>query len=205
MALPRISESQAKVVVVVAVCTFISFTMASGMVMLLAYVQSNLRLRLSLRLLGLDQILDCWVGDIVNTADFIPGELPLLSRFPVLMVRDFKTEALLKSASRELATSFMSLQDGEPYFPLAKPASRNMPALVNQIPGPSGSSSAQGRSLKVIFEGIDVNRQYLVRFITDSAAGFIVKGVTLTQAIFLRQREDEGEREGEGERASERE
>eukprot|EP00439_Symbiodinium_sp_Y106_P030117 s657_g3.t1 len=195
------SPIHSEVVVVVAACTFISFTVSSGMVMLLAYVQSNL-------LLGLDQILDCWVGDIVNTADFIPG------------VRSWNSiQALLKSASRELATSFVSLQvcgslglmiwlTGSLTFlwrsqPAALPLAvevasslpltflflvatrlcahgaaltekcRNMPALVNQIPGPSGS--------------IDVNRQYLVRFITDSAAGFIVKGVTLTQSIFLRQ------------------
>lgn len=145
---------------------------------------------------------------------------PLLGVTNCFEVRSWNSiQALLKSASRELATSFMSLQvcgslglmiwlTGSLTFlwrsqPAALPLAvevasslpltflflvatrlcahgaaltekcRNMPALVNQIPGPSGS--------------IDVNRQYLVRFITDSAAGFIVKGVTLTQAIFLRQ------------------
>ncbi|CAE7389723.1 unnamed protein product [Symbiodinium natans] len=48
---------------------------------------------------------------------------------------------------------------------------RNIPALVNQIPG----------------DAINPERQYLVRFITDSAAGFILKGVTLTPATFQRQ------------------
>eukprot|EP00439_Symbiodinium_sp_Y106_P031564 s4559_g3.t2 len=48
---------------------------------------------------------------------------------------------------------------------------RVLPAFVNTIPGAC----------------IDLHRQYLVKFIVDTSAGFIVKGVTLTQAMFLRQ------------------
>ena len=48
---------------------------------------------------------------------------------------------------------------------------RQIPAFVNQLSG----------------EGADADRQYLVHFISDSAAGFIVHGVTLSQSVFLKQ------------------
>jgi len=182
-----------------AAVSFLSFAMASGMVLVLAYIHSHL-------LLGLDRILDCWVADMVETSDFIKGVSSWNS-----------IQALLKSASRELASSFLMLQafgslglmvfltgsltfiwrtDVRPVLLAIEGASalpliclfliatrlcfhgaaltekcRNIPALVNQIPG----------------EPVDSSRQYLVRFISDSAAGFILKGVTLTQATFQRQ------------------
>eukprot|EP00439_Symbiodinium_sp_Y106_P016260 s3498_g2.t1 len=75
-----------------AAVSFLSFAMASGMVLVLAYIHSHL-------LLGLDRILDCWVADMVETSDFIKGVSSWNS-----------IQALLKSASRELASSFLMLQ-----------------------------------------------------------------------------------------------
>ncbi|OLP96621.1 hypothetical protein AK812_SmicGene21129 [Symbiodinium microadriaticum] len=158
--------------VAAAATSFLSFATASGMVLILAYIHSHL-------LLGLDRVLDCWVADMVDTSDFIKG------------VRSWNSiQALLKSASRELASSFLMLQAfgslGLMVFltglfliatrlcfhgAALTEKCRNIPALVNQIPG----------------EAVDSSRQYLVRFISDSAAGFILKGVTLTQATFQRQ------------------
>ena len=48
---------------------------------------------------------------------------------------------------------------------------RQVPAFVNQLHG----------------NGADTDRQYLVRYISDSAAGFIIHGATLSQSVFLRQ------------------
>ncbi|CAE6910201.1 unnamed protein product [Symbiodinium sp. CCMP2592] len=183
----------------VAALSLISFVLSSSLVVLAAYIHSQL-------LIGLDLILDFWVSDVVTNADFSEG------------VRSWNSmQALLKSAGRELGNSFLALQvagglglmiwlgDGITFLwrrdlqalPLsmeilsAMPLvllfllttrlcahgaaltekCRAIPAMVNQIPGQS----------------IDMHRQYLVRFIADSAAGFIIRGVTLTQAIFLRQ------------------
>jgi len=49
---------------------------------------------------------------------------------------------------------------------------RAVPAFVNQIP---------------TTHWIDVHRQYLVTFITDSSAGFFVREVKISQELFLKQ------------------
>lgn len=49
---------------------------------------------------------------------------------------------------------------------------RNIPALVNQLPSELG---------------IDMERQYLVNFLKDSAAGFCVKDVRVTRETLAKQ------------------
>ena len=60
--------------------------------MVITYVQSHL-------LLGLDKVLDCWCGQIVDCPDFIEG----VSSWNAM-------QALLKCVGRELAGSFVALQ-----------------------------------------------------------------------------------------------
>ncbi|CAE7474530.1 TTN [Symbiodinium sp. CCMP2592] len=49
---------------------------------------------------------------------------------------------------------------------------RSIPAFVNQIPSQ---------------DYLDMERQYLVRFISDSSPGFFVRDIRLTQEMFLKQ------------------
>ncbi|CAE7221392.1 unnamed protein product, partial [Symbiodinium natans] len=177
-----------------------SFAVSSAIVMLAAYLQSHL-------LLGLDKSLDCWCCQVVNSMEFAPA------------VQSWNAmQALLKCISRELASTFLSLQilsslgfvyflaaavtwifreepeilhtvvEGLASLPLVwlfllgmrvcmhgadlTEKCRAIPAFVNQIP----------TNLDV-----DLDRQYLVRFITDSSAGFAVNDVKLTQELFMKQ------------------
>ena len=66
--------------------------MSSAILMVITYVQSHL-------LLGLDKVLDCWCGQIVNCPDFTEG----ISSWNAM-------QALLKCVGRELAGSFVALQ-----------------------------------------------------------------------------------------------
>ncbi|OLQ15529.1 hypothetical protein AK812_SmicGene161 [Symbiodinium microadriaticum] len=129
----------------VAALSLISFVVSSSLVVLAAYIHSQL-------LIGLDLILDFWVSDVVTNAD-------------ALGWADW-TSAKVSAAGIPCKRSCPQKGDGQ-----------------------TAEFPAAGRCAQAIRRGqnIDVHRQYLVRFITDSAAGFIVKGVTLTQAIFLRQ------------------
>ena len=175
------------------------YMLSSGMIMAAAYSQSHL-------LLGLDKSLDCWCARLMADPDFELG----VQSWNVL-------QALLKSVGRELAGSFLILQAfGSVCFisflvsaaalifqessdavavsveflsqvPLlfmwllslrvaAHGAAltekcRGIPPFVNQMPG----------------ELIDHQRQYLVRFVTDSSAGFCVRDVKLTQEMVMKQ------------------
>ena len=166
-----------------------------------AYIQFNL-------LLGLGKTLDCWCADITETQDFISGIQSWNSLQALLkcvgreITPCFTALFLLGYVGffAALAGSFaLLLDDGLDVWktsiyewsllPLlylfylstrlcAKGASlsercRQIPAFVNQ--------------LNMFGEGADTDRQYLVRYISDRAAGFIVNGVTLSQAAFLKQ------------------
>ena len=189
----------ARVRVLKAVTSFVLFAVSSAVVMNGAYFQFNL-------LLGLGKTLDCWCSDLIESQDFTSGIESWNS-----------IQALLKCVGREitpcftasillgyvgffasLAGSFSLLLDDDmeawkvalyesALLPLlylfflsaslfAKGASlsekcRQVPAFVNQLHG----------------NGADTDRQYLVRYISDSAAGFIIHGATLSQSVFLRQ------------------
>ncbi len=182
-----------------AVTSVFLLTISSSVVMTGAYFQFNL-------LLGLAKTIDCWCSDIAETEDFMAG----IRSWNTL-------QALLKSVGRELTPCFVALNalgyvgffaalagscslllddhlDGWtlalsefallPTIYLFYLSSRlfaegallsekcnQVPAFVNQLPG----------------EDDDAQRQYLVRFVSDSATGFIVKGVMLTQSAFLKQ------------------
>ncbi|CAE7456652.1 unnamed protein product [Symbiodinium natans] len=179
--------------------TVIAFAFVSAVILLSCYIQSVL-------LLATDGALDAWCCEVYDSQDF---ELGVKSWN--------RMQALLKCLSRELENSSVLLQAisgigfvayagsaahvalkdhfeslsvsmvgqaGVPAIFLlmivmrlgAQAASltekcRVLPGFVNQIPGAC----------------IDLHRQYLVRFIVDTSAGFIVKGVTLTQGMFLKQ------------------
>ena len=68
------------------------FAVSSASLMVITYVQSHL-------LLGLDKVLDCWCGQIVECPDFIE----CVSSWNAM-------QALLKCVGRELAGGFVALQ-----------------------------------------------------------------------------------------------
>lgn len=181
------------------VLSLLTYCASSALVTAAAYAQSHL-------LLGLDKSLDCWCSRILDLPDFRQG----VQSWNAL-------QALLKSIGRELAGTFLILQifgslcfmfflvngvilvfedlDAIPWtievfsgFPLlfmsclslkvsAHGAAltekcRAIPSFVNQIPTE---------------ESIDQERQYLVRYITDSSAGFCVRDVKLTQEMVMKQ------------------
>eukprot|EP00438_Fugacium_kawagutii_P029728 Skav214783 [mRNA] locus=scaffold1820:27552:29378:- [translate_table: standard] len=181
-----------------AIVGVILFAVSSAVVMDGAYFQFNL-------LLGLGKTLDCWCADILQSPDFNSGR----ESWNAL-------QALLRCVGREITPCFTALNllgyvgfiaalagcftlllddvEGAVLFlsefallPLvylfylsarlfAKGASlsekcHQIPAFVNQLPG----------------EGADADRQYLVQYISASAAGFIVHGVSLSQSQFLKQ------------------
>eukprot|EP00435_Cladocopium_sp_Y103_P010643 s2436_g2.t1 len=181
------------------VLSVLTYCVSSALVTAAAYAQSHL-------LLGLDKSLDCWCSRILALPDFREG----VQSWNAL-------QALLKSIGRELADTFLILQifgslcfmfflvngvilvfedlDAIPWIvevlsgvPLlfmsclslkvsAHGAAltekcRAIPPFVNQIPTE---------------ELIDQERQYLVRFITDSSAGFCVRDVKLTQEMVMKE------------------
>ena len=76
----------------VQILLLICFAVSSAVFMVITYVQSHL-------LLGLDKVLDCWCGELVDCPDFIEGA----SSWNAM-------QALLKCVGRELAGSFVALQ-----------------------------------------------------------------------------------------------
>ena len=189
----------ARVRVLKTVASFVLFAVSSAVVMHGAYFQFNL-------LLGLGKTLDCWCADMFESQDFIGGIKSWNSMRALLtcigreITPCFTALNLLGYVGffASLAGSFSLLLDDDmeawkvalyelSLLPLvylfflsaslfAKGASlseryRQVPAFVNQLHG----------------NGADTDRQYLVRYISDSAAGFIIHGATLSQGVFLRQ------------------
>jgi len=178
----------------------VSFAVSSGIVMLTAYVQSHL-------LLGLDKTLDCWCCHMMRSPQFEFGVQSWNSMQALLKCvgRELAGSFLMVQASCSLGFIYV-LANGVAYglreevepnqmvmealsaLPLVflfglgmrlfshgaalSEKCRIIPAFVNQIPGE---------------ESIDVDKQYLVSFITHSSAGFFVRDVKLTQEMFIKQ------------------
>ncbi|CAE7634540.1 TTN [Symbiodinium sp. CCMP2456] len=179
--------------------TIISFAFVSAVILVTCYIQSVL-------LLAVDGALDDWCLEVYDSQDYEVG-VKTWNRMQALLKclgRELETSTILLQAfggigfvaycasavSVVIQASFESLSlsmiagAGAPAIFLlmiairlgAQAAAltekcRVLPAFVNTIPGAC----------------IDLHRQYLVQFIVDTSAGFIVKGVTLTQAMFLKQ------------------
>lgn len=177
------------------------FAISSAVVMNGAYVQFNL-------LLGLGKTLDCWCADIVENQDFISGiqswnslqallkcvgreitpcfiSLNLLGyvgffvaitgSFTLLLDDGLEVWMVLLYESSLLPLLYLFYLSARLFAQGASLSERcrQIPAFVNQ--------------LSMLSDGADTDRQYLVRYISDSAAGFIVHGVTLSQSALLRQ------------------
>eukprot|EP00438_Fugacium_kawagutii_P032721 Skav229141 [mRNA] locus=scaffold1875:163934:166662:+ [translate_table: standard] len=179
----------------------IVYGLSSGLVMAAAYTQSHL-------LLGLDKSLDCWCSNIMAIQDFKEGvrswnvlqallkcvgrELAggflilqvfgylcfiffLVSGIIVIFRDDFEPVPLLVeifSGVPLLFLSCLSLRLSAHGAALTEKC-RAIPSFVNQIP-----------TRRYI---LDQERQYLVRFIEDSSAGFCVRNVKLTQEMVMKQ------------------
>lgn len=178
--------------------TAFCWVVSSFLVVLEAYVQNHM-------LLGLDSSLDCWCAYLLDCPDFSLG----VDSWNCL-------QALLKCISRKVAKSFLVMQitggiaciyclastvmvaflsgfslnvilvEGAFLLPVLMlffvemvfwrgtaitEKCRIVPAFVNQIPA--------GRR-------INMERSYLVQFITDSSAGFFVREVKLTREMLLK-------------------
>lgn len=177
------------------------FAISSAVVMNGAYVQFNL-------LLDLGKTLDCWCADIVENQDFISGiqswnslqallkcvgreitpcfiSLNLLGyvgffvaitgSFTLLLDDGLEVWMVLLYESSLLPLLYLFYLAARLFAQGASLSERcrQIPAFVNQ--------------LSMLSDGADTDRQYLVRYISDSAAGFIVHGVTLSQSALLRQ------------------
>jgi len=177
----------------------VAFGFSSALVLLVSYVQSVL-------MLGMDAALDGWCSEIfqepeyelgVKTWNSMQAVLKCIGRDlanPTVLLQGFGSLGFVTYAISAVGVSF--LQDLEPLTLVmltlaACPAvflflvsirvgaqaaaltekCRAIPAFINQIPG----------------DCIDHDRQYLVRFVADTSAGFIVYGITLTQSMFLKQ------------------
>jgi len=175
------------------------FGFASFLVTLVAYVQSHI-------LLGLDRSLDCWCCSILNDSDFALGvdSWNCLQALLKCIGRGIASSFLASQAcgaigliyvlASAVTASFqlglkpeVLILEGVNALPLlvffllnlrvcAHGANltekcRVIPAFVNQIPTE---------------DSLDEERQYLVRYVTDSSAGFFVKEVKLTREMFLK-------------------
>ncbi|CAK9023094.1 unnamed protein product [Durusdinium trenchii] len=178
----------------------VSFSISSAVIFLSAYVQSHL-------LLGLDKSLDCWCCQIVNHMNFPVGveswnamqallkcvgrELAgsfvalqglasigfmyfLVSGVTMAFRAEFQFMPFFIECLSSLPLPFLFLLGMRVCAHGADLTEkcRAMPAFVNQIP------------TNVL---IDVERQYLVRFIADSSPGFTVRDVKLTREVFFKQ------------------
>ncbi|CAK9081001.1 unnamed protein product [Durusdinium trenchii] len=175
------------------------FSVASFLVSLAAYVQSHF-------LLGLDRSLDCWCCSILNDSDFALGveSWNCLQALLKCIGRGIASSFLALQAFGAIGMVYvlasavtLAIKDGfqpEVFFvemvialPLLVFFFMNMrvcahgaaltekcrviPAFVNQIPTQ---------------EALDEDRQYLVRYVSDSSAGFFVKDAKLTREMFLK-------------------
>eukprot|EP00435_Cladocopium_sp_Y103_P066544 s28_g28.t2 len=199
MALQKLDSWWLRILQAVASCLL--FAISSAVVMNGAYVQFNL-------LLGLGKTLDCWCADIVETQNFISGIQSWNSLQALLKCVGREITPCFTSLNLlgyvgffvALAGSFsLLLDDGLEVWKVFLYESSLLPLLY--LFYLSARLFAQGASLSercrqipafvnqlsMLSDGADTDRQYLVRYISDSAAGFIVNGVTLSQSAFLRQ------------------
>ncbi|CAJ1396292.1 unnamed protein product, partial [Effrenium voratum] len=181
-----------------ALCT-VSFGLSSGILVLVAYVQCHF-------LLGLDTSLDCWCASLLDEPDFSLGveswnclqallkcigrEMAssflmmqilgaagfiyfLTSAVTVAFQRSFDREVMLMEGLRSLPLLLHFLLEMHVFSRGATLTQkcRIIPSFVNQIPSATLLNPA---------------RSYLVQFVTDSSAGFLVRDVKLTPEMFLK-------------------
>lgn len=178
----------------------VSFAICSSLVVVVAYTQCHL-------LAALDKSLDCWCFNIASDPDFDLGVLTwnrlqallkcvgrsLASSFIAMQVLgavgfvyslasgimvcfqfDFAGDKILREALSSLPLLFLFALNMTVCTTGASLTEkcRSIPALVNQLPSDIC---------------IDTNRQYLVNFLKDSAAGFCVKDIRLTREMLAKQ------------------
>ncbi|CAJ1355137.1 unnamed protein product [Effrenium voratum] len=150
----------------------VSFGLSSGILVLVAYVQCHF-------LLGLDTSLDCWCASLLDEPDFSLGveSWPLwhgmASWAQVAFQRSFDREVMLMEGLRSLPLLLHFLLEMHVFSRGATLTQkcRIIPSFVNQIPSATLLNPA---------------RSYLVQFVTDSSAGFLVRDVKLTPEMFLK-------------------
>jgi len=180
--------------------SLLGFAFTSGIVLTVASAQSHL-------LLGLDKSLDCWCNAISLEPDFGIGttswncmqallkcvgrELEtsfvtvqvlgavgfiffLASAVAFVFRTNFESLPMLVEAMSSLPLLFLFATNLRIFANAAALTEkcRRIPAFVNQIPSQ---------------DYLDMERQYLVRFISDSSPGFFVRDIRLTQEMFLKQ------------------
>eukprot|EP00438_Fugacium_kawagutii_P022298 Skav233978 [mRNA] locus=scaffold1008:735340:736236:+ [translate_table: standard] len=202
LALDESVVSPANLQILKASTSCLLFAVCSAVVMNAAYWEFTL-------MLGLGKTLDCWCADIMEDQDYITGiqswnSLQALLKsvarevtpsFIVLylfgyagfLVAVVGSISLLLDPNLDGATvalyEFALLPLIYLFFLSARlfaggaglsEKCQQIPAFVNQL-------SCAG------LKEPDIDRQYLVRYISDSRAGFIVHGVTLSQTALLKQ------------------
>jgi len=195
-----LADAEQVLVKVFAVLSFVSLGISSACIIWTTHLQAHV-------LIGLDQGLDCWCFELISSMDFHSGieswnalqallksvARQLASSFLALFTlvvcgfvyflvsgvvwvfqTDITARRLLMEGLSSLPLLFLFIL-GMRLFAFGADLTekcREVPAFVNQIP----SSNAA-----------DLSRQYLVRYITDSSPGFVVKDVKLTRELFMKQ------------------
>ncbi|CAK9112414.1 Metal transporter CNNM4 [Durusdinium trenchii] len=176
----------------------LAFAAATAIIINGAHFQRNL-------LIGLSKTIDCWCSDMLFEPDFSSG------------VRTWNSmQALIKCVGRELGPCFLALQicgflglisalagtvswlvwfdDGMAIVHVLATLPELMLFCVSAwLFAQGGALSNKCREVAPFVNELecgskrDLERQYLVQFITDSRAGFIVSGIRVTLSGFLRQ------------------
>lgn len=184
-----------------AIASCFLFWISSAVVMSGVYLQFNL-------LLGVGKALDCWCADIAETQDFVSGVqtwnslqawlkcvgreitpcftsvillgyvgffVAITGCIVVLLADGLEVWRVLLYASSLLPLLYLCYLSVRLFAQGASLSERckQIPAFVNQ--------------LSMRHDGADTDRKYLVQYISNSAAGFIVHGVTLSQSVLVEQ------------------
>ena len=179
----------------------VSYGISSAFVLLTAFIQTDL-------LLGLDKSLDCWCCQIVNhNMDFNLGVdswnavQALLKSVARELASSFLALQILSGLGfvyfLAVGVTFVFRSEHRP-LPLLVEGLSSLPLVWLFLL--SLHVSSHGAELTEKCQGIpafvnqiwtrnsmDTNRQYLVRFISDSSAGFIVRDTKLTRELFMKQ------------------
>ncbi|CAE7667253.1 unnamed protein product, partial [Symbiodinium microadriaticum] len=178
----------------------VAFGATSALVFMFAFVHSHI-------LIGLDNSLDCWCCDLVNDPDFHGGiqSWNLLQALLKAIGRELAFSLAIAQGMGYfgLVLFLVKLFDVllrselEPY-PIIAEALASIPLLVLLALNLRVCSHAAALTEKCrvipafvsqIPSGIvaDTARQYLVRYVSDSCAGFFVGSIRLTQEVFFKQ------------------
>ena len=179
----------------------VSYGVSSAIVLQAAFIQTDL-------LLGLDKTLDCWCCQIVNhNMDFSLGAeswnaiQALLKSVARELASSFLALQILSGVGfvyfLAVGVTFVFRSEHRP-LPLLVEVLSSLPLVWLFLL--SLHVCAHGAELTEKCQGIpafvnqiltrsslDADRQYLVRFIADSSAGFIVRDTKLTRELFMKQ------------------